>query len=208
MIELHFPVLGDRLTVDHGYFLYSAISQMIPAVHQEEFTIGISPIQANYTGDGQLLLQSRKAKVCLRLPSEKISTLLLLAGKSLKVGENRIRLGVPQVCTLTPAPTLFSRIVLIKGFTESEPFREACRRQLDEMGVKGKVQIPLVQSGIHESKPRRRVMQIKSKSVVGFSVQLTDLSTEDSLRVQEQGIGGRRKMGCGFFMPMKLRGEK
>jgi hypothetical protein len=29
------------------------------------------------------------------------------------------------------------------------------------------------------------------------------LSAEDSLRLQEVGIGGRRHMGCGVFVPFR-----
>src|SRR5439155_1578765 len=45
----------------------------------------------------------------------------------------------------------------------------------------------------------RRTLRVKDKQVVGFELAATGLSTEDSLRLQETGIGGRRHMGCGIF---------
>jgi hypothetical protein len=32
---------------------------------------------------------------------------------------------------------------------------------------------------------------------------LADLSTDESIRLQQQGLGPRRLMGCGIFIPHK-----
>jgi len=47
----------------------------------------------------------------------------------------------------------------------------------------------------------RKTFTVHDKKVVGYSMQLLGLSDEDSIKVQEQGLGGRRKMGCGFVEP-------
>jgi CRISPR-associated protein Cas6 len=49
----------------------------------------------------------------------------------------------------------------------------------------------------------RKTFTIHDKKVVGYSMQLLGLSDVDSIKVQEQGLGGRRKMGCGFFEPVE-----
>jgi CRISPR-associated protein Cas6 len=59
---------------------------------------------------------------------------------------------------------------------------EAARRQLDA-----------------EGNPCRKVIKIKTYSVVGFSLVVTDLSDEDSLKLQIFGLGGKHHMGCGIF---------
>jgi CRISPR-associated protein Cas6 len=74
---------------------------------------------------------------------------------------------------------------------------------LDALGVAGEAGIPLVDAGPHEGKPRRRVLRIKEKKVVGFPLRVTGLTAEESITLQEQGVGGRSKMGCGFFLPVK-----
>lgn len=48
-------------------------------------------------------------------------------------------------------------------------------------------------------------MRIKDKMVVGFQVEVTQLTGEESITLQEQGIGGRRRMGCGIFVPLRGR---
>jgi len=37
--------------------------------------------------------------------------------------------------------------------------------------------------------------------LIGYGVEVTDLSESDSIKLQQQGIGGKRKMMCGVFVP-------
>jgi CRISPR-associated endonuclease/helicase Cas3 len=202
MIELHFPVLGSTLPADHGYALYSAISRLIPSVH-EDHVVGIGPIAGQYVGNGRLHLDPWRSRLRLRLAPEKIAAVLPLAGKSLVMGDHSVRLGVPFVRALVPAPNLVARLVTIKGFTEPADFLSAVCRQLQTLDINGEPGIPLIRNGTHEGQPRRHVLRIKEKMVVGFSLQVTGLTAEESIKLQEKGLGGRRKMGCGFFVGMR-----
>jgi CRISPR-associated endonuclease/helicase Cas3 len=47
----------------------------------------------------------------------------------------------------------------------------------------------------------RRVIHIKQQTIVGYAVHVSNLTEEHSLRLQEFGIGGRRRLGCGIFNP-------
>jgi CRISPR-associated protein Cas6 len=113
---------------------------------------------------------------------------------------------------LPPAANLYSRLVVIKGFLEPEPFLEAAQRQLDSLNIKG---IPyLVQqteieeanrgrsAGTH-SPVLRRTLRIRDKEIVGFALAVEGLSAEESVMLQEHGIGGRRRFGCGIFVPVR-----
>jgi CRISPR/Cas system CSM-associated protein Csm4 (group 5 of RAMP superfamily) len=46
---------------------------------------------------------------------------------------------------------------------------------------------------------------VKDKQIVGFEVTAVDVDATGSLRLQEHGIGGRRHMGCGVFVPVRER---
>jgi CRISPR-associated protein Cas6 len=46
-------------------------------------------------------------------------------------------------------------------------------------------------------------LRIHGKRIVGFSVIIQGLTAEESMKLQEHGLGGRGKMGCGFFVPLK-----
>lgn len=207
-IEVHFPVLGSEIPTDHGYALYSALSHFTKELHGEGRQIQVGPIHGEYSGNGRLRLVAKRSRLRLRLPAEEIPIVLPLAGKRLDLDGYPIRLGVPQVLSLIPAPSLVARMVTIKTKdrqTTPEAFLDAARRKLAELGIQGEAAIPLCRSGPHAGKPKRHVLRIKGKRVIGYSLQVTGLTAEESIRLQEHGLGGRRRMGCGFFVPLRPR---
>jgi CRISPR-associated protein Cas6 len=209
-VELHFPVLGNELPLDHGYALYGAVSRLIPRVHQDDIDLAIAPIHGLPIGNGRLRVDER-SRLRLRLPAEQIPLLMPLAGKALEVDGCHIRLGVPNVVALVPAPALFAATVTTKNGDEPERFLTEVRRQMGELGVKGNVQIPNVTGpagSLHIGKLRRRVLRIKDRTVVGWSLLVIGLGDADSLTLQAHGLGGRRKLGAGWFVPAAGEGDQ
>jgi CRISPR-associated protein Cas6 len=214
LIELHFPVLGSSLPVDHGYALYSALSRFLPAIHNAGSRVFLAPIGGRYAGNGTLHLEFGRSCLRVRLPTEDIPSILPLAGKSLALDGHRIRFGVPQVRSLVPAVSLGARMVTMKrsdrhdangtkAYMEPASFLEAVQRELGRRGVRAAPGIPLVREGPRVGQPVRRVLRIKNKRVVGFPLQITGLTADVSIELQENGLGGRRKMGCGFFVAIR-----
>lgn len=188
-IELHFSFTGATLPSDHGYALYGAISRLLPEAHEADW-LAIETIPGAARGDGITQLD-QQAALKIRLPQDRIPLLLKLAGKRLDVSGHQLRLGAPQIYLLQPAPALYARIVTIKGFTEPEAFLAAVCRKLDEQGITGEPSIG-----------PRRVVRVGNHTIVGFSLAIHDLTDEGSLTLQERGLGGRRRMGCGIFFPV------
>jgi CRISPR-associated protein Cas6 len=187
-VDLAFRLTGSKVPVDHGYALYSAISRLLPEIHGAK-NIGVHPIRGTYSGDGELMLRD-SSRLVIRLESERIGEVLKLAGKRLNIESHSLRVGIPDVRLLRPRASLYSRLVTIKGFMESGVFLESAKRQLEKLGVEAGIQVG-----------ERRTFRIKDKQVVGFEMTVSTLSEADSLRLQEAGIGGRRKIGCGIFLP-------
>jgi hypothetical protein len=238
-IELLFHALGDALPTDHGYALYGAVCRLLPELHRVEFPLAIGPISGLPAGGGLLHLGQRST-LRLRLPADSIASLLPLAGKPLQIAGHRLRLGVPQVRSLTPAAALVARLVTIKLSVDSaaaadpsnpaapidpspgmaaEPqlkrldcltpdaFLAGVRRKLAALGITGEPSLPPILSGPRAGQPRRRVLRIKEKKVVGYTLLVSGLSAEDSLILQSQpdpanGFS-RRKLGCAFFVPVR-----
>ncbi len=191
VVDLAFQLSGSDLPIDHGYFLFAGISKRLPPFHAATYW-GVHPVQGTSLGNGTLAL-SDSSRLVIRLPATDIPTAIPLAGKRLDIGGRNLRVGVPEVRPLSPTRHLFSRFVTIKGFAdEPDAFTEACRRQLEALGAG--------ESGIAVKK--RRVMVVKGYTIVGHSVQLSGLSEADSVLVQERGLGGKRKMGAGVFVPI------
>jgi CRISPR-associated endonuclease/helicase Cas3 len=190
-VELHFPFTGVTLPSDHGYALYGAISRLIPEAHQTDW-LAIETLPGIARGDGITQLD-QQARLKIRLPQDRVPLVLKLAGKRLEIDGHSIRLGAPQIYLLKPSSALYARIVTIKGYIEPGPFLDAVCRKLDEMGVKGE---PVIGP--------RRVVKVGDHIVIGFALAVHELSDEGSIVLQERGIGGRRRMGCGIFNPIEL----
>jgi hypothetical protein len=224
-IELHFPVLGNEIPADHGYALYGAISRLVPKIHAEEIPLRIAPIPASYIGKSLLRLDPRGSRLRVRLRPDDLPILLPLAGKSLDLDGHAVRVGVPQVSALIPAPNLIARIVVIKAsspktdpadkrsrdrqttkrYQEPADFLAAAQRDLVRMEIHADAALPLHETGERAGQPRRHVLRIHGKTIVGFSVIVQGLTAEESVKLQENGLGGRTKMGCGFFVAMRGR---
>ncbi len=208
-VDLIFPVRGLKIPRDHGYVLYGATAHVIDDLHRD-MSIGIFPI-AGAPGANETLLLTRRSALRFRLPAARLPMLLPLAGKTLMLDDQLIRIGVPHVAAIESAPVLASALVLIKlahpsakhtvGIVPPDAFLAAARKKLHEMNIRGEPRIQIIRAGPRAGQDRRRVMRVKNQTHVGYAMVVQGLTAEESIRLQENGIGGRRLMGCGLFMP-------
>lgn len=189
-IDVGFPLTGERLPSDHGYPLYSALSRLFSWLHPRK-DIGLHPVRGRMLGDRMMAL-TPSSRITFRVPHDALPELLPLSGKLIDIEGHKVRCGVPNVMMLKASKRLRARLVIIKGYMESEPFAEAAIRQLKALQVDGTVHVG-----------KRRTMSIKDKEIVGFELIVDGLSPEQSIDLAEKGIGGRRKMGCGIFLPTR-----
>ncbi len=190
IIDLSFPVFSQSpLPVDHGYVLYSALSRVLPELHESN-GIAVHSIRGHQIGSRQLQL-AEHSRLVIRTTAERIPALIQLAGKQLKVVEADVRVGVPQVLGLVPATALRSRLVTTKNGADVERFQTELLRQLAALNVSTETIMTVT---------NRRTLRIRDKEIVGHEVILDGLTAEESIAVQETGHGGRRPMGCGVFV--------
>ena len=195
IVDIFFGVRGGCVSADHGYALYGAAARVLEEredawFHQSD-QVGLHLLHGAYDRRGRLLLGPR-ARFGFRLPAALIPKVLVLAGKRLMIGRDTLRVGVPHVQALRPAPVLAARLVTTRNGQEEGRFDREIARQLSELGIAA--------SAI---RGRRRIVRIKGKSVVGYDVRVAGLNAAESVRLQEHGLGGRRKMGCGVFVPVR-----
>jgi hypothetical protein len=69
-----------------------------------------------------------------------------------------------------------------------EGFEAEVRRQLGALGITGGFEIT-----------GRRSITVGGRRVIGFSMRVGGLDADQSLRLQIEGIGGKRTMGGGVF---------
>lgn len=189
-VDLSFRLAAKAVPLDHGYALFGALCRVLGDLHGAPW-LAVHPLSGALRPDGLLAVDARRG-LRLRVEPAQIPRVLPLSGKSIELDGHVLRVGVPTIGALQPVPALVARMVVIKGFTEPEPFRDAVRRQLDALAVTARIEIG-----------RRRVVRIGPDTVVGFKVILHELSDDGSLRVQYAGLGGRQRMGCGVFEPYR-----
>ena len=131
----------------------------------------------------------------IRLPSEKIPFVYSFGGKSFTVGKHKIRLGIPEMNFLESKTKLRSHIVVIRGYEEPETFFLAARRQIDKLNIQGNFKLIVNKDGI----PKRKSIRV-NQTLIGFGIEVDNLSQADSIILQEKGLGGKQKMGCGVFV--------
>ena len=192
-IDLFFPVRGREIPVDHGYQLFAALARELETpsntwLHDSDL-FGIHRIRGRYLGQGRLSVQPG-TRLGIRLPAALIPSWLPLAGKHLLVGTDRIAVGIPVPYALTPASNLYSHLVTTRNGHDESRFDAEISRQLEALEINARV-----------ARGPRRTFRAKDKQVVAYTLWVSGLTEAGSIRLQEMGLGGRRKLGCGLFVP-------
>lgn len=190
VVDLVFPAQAGAVPLDHGYVLFSALAARLPGLHDRR-EIGVFNLRGQSTAGDALHLG--RGALRIRCPAEAIPLFLGLSGKSLELAGRNVVLGAPTVRALEPVPGLSARVVTFKNALDEKTFRASAHRFLEELtGMPCTFQVG-----------RRRIVTIAGDKVVGFGLELLDLKPEASLVIQEKGLGGRRHMGCGLFLPTR-----
>lgn len=187
-IDLSFQIIGKRIKVDHGAMLHGALSNILPFFHNDD-SVGVKLIRGRYIGGGYLDI-SPISNLVLRLPASRIIDYISIAGKTIEIAGDKFRIGVFSSRSLIPSVAVHSHIVTTRNGHDEKRFKEEITRQLSAMGIRGTFVFG-----------KRRTFQIHGKQIVGYEMIVTELTAEESIKLQEQGLGGRRKMGCGIFEP-------
>jgi CRISPR-associated protein Cas6 len=199
-IDLSFELVGQTIPLDHGYALFGALSRIVPALHNNR-RLGVHPIRGRQVAPGVMAL-TESSRLRLRMPSEEIAAYVELAGKRLDLDGHHLRVGIPRVESLIPAPRLACRVVTIRNALDAESVLNAVRRELESLEIEADPSLVPTRRPGWEGHPLRRVLRVKNKRVIGYALQVAGLTADSSVRLQEFGLGGRRRMGCGVFVPV------
>lgn len=187
MLEIAFDLKGSFVPAGYAFALWDEVARCLPWLDAEKFA-GILPLRAAASGGNMLLPQ--RTKLVLRLPSGLAPQARLLSGEELDVEGSVLRVGEAREKPLQPHPTLHAQLVESSG--EEKEFLADIENQLREMEVACKLICGM----------RHTVMGAK-QSVAGYSLVLHDLKPDASLQIQRAGLGGKRRYGCGIFVPYK-----
>ncbi len=187
-VDVVFGLGGTSLPHDHAEALALAVAVWLPWL-EDEPSAGIHPLRTAPTTQGMVLL-ARRARLTLRVPAHRAAASLGLSEKRLEVGEG-LAIGGGEVKAFVPSPTLYSGRVATTA-RDDRAFHDEVARWLDAVGVHGE---------IISGRPRR--LAAGGQEVLAYGLALHGLSPADSVRVQGEGLGPHRRLGCGIFVPHK-----
>lgn len=206
VLDVIFRAHGEVLPTDHSYALYTALAQRLPDFQDPRCVWRFAPITGRPVGHGLLRLD-RGSTLRLRLPERDVPRVVVLAGHSLDVAGQPIGLSRPRVAALEPAAVLRAWLVTFRRHLGVDEFLEMVRRQLDQLHIRGEPYVPLHGVGRCRGQPQRRFIRVRGHTLVGYTLIVSGLRPDDSLRLQEFGLGGRTRWGCGFFVPYRDGGD-
>ena len=204
IVDLIFDIQCRELTVDHAQELARALKVYLPGLEQDE-RLGVHSVHLAGSQNGwerpdpslgQRLILSRRTKLRLRVPKEhQAQVQQALDGAQLDVGGCSMKIGQAKQKLLSGQGTIFSRYVVL------EPGEDA-----DENSFLRRIVDHLAGRGIRISK----ALCGKTTEVAGpdgplqtRSIMIAGLRPDESVRIQQEGIGPLRHLGCGIFIPHK-----
>jgi CRISPR-associated protein Cas6 len=189
MVDVVFDVAGTTLPLEHAFVLWRATLRWLPWL-EGDAGAGIHRLRTAPTGYGVELL-ARRAKLALRVPLQRTSDALALSNRTLDVGGSLLAVGAGVVRPLRPWATLHAQHVAAATGDEAA-FQDEVAASLRAQGL-----------ACQFITGRRRTVAAGTRNIIGFSVVLHGLAPEGSLRMQSEGMGGERGLGCGIFVPYK-----
>ena len=200
VVDAVFSISCRNLPVDHAYALSQAIQRALPWF-ADEAGAGLHTIHVAESGNGwqrpadptALLHLSRRTKLALRIPKERIAAAGDLIDQTLDVDGHALRVEKIALRPLSRITTLFSRYVVITTGNDEAGFLQAAAAELGTLGIR----------------PRKMLCGLTTPIVTpprtlhARSLMIAGLSPGESVLLQQRGLGSERKLGCGLFLPHK-----
>lgn len=199
VVDVTFRIACRALPVDHAYPLATALIGALPWLASEP-RAGIHSIHAAESGNGwmrpgnpdDLIHLSRRTRLVLRVPGTRVDDSLGLSGSTLVVAGSEMKVGEANVRPLSTLTTLFARYVAT-GNNDERIFLANTAAVLKDRGIRARKMM----CGIGKT------IRTPDDTIRTRSLMLADLAVRDSIRLQQEGLGPNRHLGCGLFIPHK-----
>ena len=198
MVDLSFSVDCKELPYDHAYELSSEIIKLVPEIKNDNRN-AIQTLHGPMSGngwvraDGENIFLSKRAKLCLRVRKDHADKIREIEGKKIKLFGNELNIGKSKIKSFLVVRDLFCRFVSCNEDLPEENFLEEVQTELRAF----KVNIKKALCG------QSKRISFGEKSLYTRSLMISDLTKEEAVILQEEGVGKHRLFGCGIFLPHK-----
>tara|TARA_B000000475_G_scaffold271309_1_gene268765 strand:- start:962 stop:1636 length:675 start_codon:yes stop_codon:yes gene_type:complete len=198
MIDVAFKIQCKTLPYDHACDLSKAITSKMPWLLKDKL-IGIHTLHGPESGNGWVrsekeeIFLSKRTRLILRISRSDANKAKELEGENINVLGNNIKIGQSNTKTFLVVRDLISRCVLCDKEQDEEDFLLDIKKELFTHGV------PIKKAICGKAKS----ITINGENRFTRSLMIADLSKENSILLQDIGIGDGRIFGCGIFLPHK-----
>lgn len=199
VFDLVFKLRGKSLDIDHAYALSKALQE-----HLDPDTcarIGVHGVHMAGSGNGWIrseqidaeLPLSRRARLVIRVHRDDSDAVTQITNRRLQIGMQPVEIGASSIRKLSSLGTVHARAIRCDQQQSEDDFLQQVADELEAMNI-----------GVSKMLCGRPGL-IRNGDEVIFTraLMVADLQPEESVRLQQQGIGDGRMLGCGLFVPHK-----
>ena len=198
MIDIAFHIKCKTLPYDHAYELSQAITKLLPWMDETEH-IGIQTLHGPDSGNGWVrseneeIFLSKRTRLLLRVPRSEINKTQKIEGSTIEVSGSKIIIGKSVLKSFLVVRDLICRFVLCDSVQTEEEFLSDIKNELKNNNI-------LIKKAICG---KSKSLTINGNKKYTRSLMIADLSKENSILLQDLGVGKGRIFGCGIFLPHK-----
>jgi CRISPR-associated protein Cas6 len=200
ILDLSFAIKCKELPIDHAWYLSQAILKQLPWFADEP-SAGVHQIHVAESGNGwirpddvenETLRPSHRTRMVLRIPKTRLDDANVLVGKTISIQGYPLSIKKPRKKPLTHSSVIFSRYVLSDKNEDENSFLERMSAEVES--ITGH-QIKKMLCG------KTHILRTPEKDWLTRHLMIADQTSEDSILLQQSGLGEGHLMGCGLFLP-------
>lgn len=199
IVDLVFRVRCPSLPIDHAKELYQAVAQSLPWI-KDNPVIGIHTLHGAESGngwvrpdEGGIIHLSKRTRFIIRLPVERVKEARALEHQLLRTSGCDLQLGPSRVRLLSRETTLFARHIAFASALDEEAFLDQVAAMLKQQNI----------TSLRIMTGRRHTITGMAGKLICRSLMIDGLSFDDSIHLQQYGLGEHKVIGCGIFLPHK-----
>jgi len=199
VFDLVFRLRGVSLDIDHAFALSQALRQHLDA--DTCARIGVHGVRLAGSGNGwnrpeQIdaeLPLSRRSRLAIRVHRDDSETVRQITSQTLQIGHQPVEIGSSSERLLSSMSTVYARAICCEQAQSEEDFLQRVATELAAMDIRVSKMIC----------GKTGLIRAGDKNLFTRALLVADLKPEESVRLQQQGIGDERLLGCGLFVPHK-----
>ena len=199
VVDLSYKIECKQIPGCHAWALSQAMYEALPWIREDE-SIGIHQIHGATSGNGwerpaddELIHLSKRTRMTLRVPFERVDDAAELVGQTLDVMGYPVVVGKMARKEINPLSTIFARYVMVPDGMSEDQFLYWVVDEFKQCGVAARKMLC----------GKGHQLDINGDTIETRSLMIADLDKQDSVILQEVGIGPGRHFGCGIFLPHK-----